>query len=668
VSRLSRKSGLVLAASIGGLALAASAHPAEPAKGAGAEKGGAALTAATGAPAENPNRLVRDGVVIDFSLGRVGQASGSLLEGDYAEVRFRMTDATSGRPVPGLKPAAWMDMAGVVGGRPGEVKECKEKVGLYLKGTVGIRPMIDLNSYYLLVLNNDGSISVIDPVVSMTGNTSLYATVILKRPAADWVKSRDEKRLYLAMPRAGEVAAVDAEAFQVAGTVEAGESPTRIALQADGKYLWVGNDTRDAATSGVTVIEVETFKKAAFVPTGKGHHEIAFSADDRYAFVTNRDQGTVSVVEIARLVKVKDLKTGPVPISIAYSPLSQSIYVADGQDGRIAVIDPARLEVATRVAAKPGLGPMRASFDGRWVFVVNPAENAVFVLDASENKLAHTVPVGGKPFQVTLTRAFAYVRLLDSDQVKMVNLLSLEKEKKPTVQSFGAGTGTPRQAGELALADTVSPASSDAAVFVLNPADGNTYFYMEGMNAPMGSFGSYGHRPLAVGVADRSLKEVEPGVYASRLRIPAAGRYDVAILLDNPRVLHCFSAEASPNPSMKREGVSVDWVEFPRKLATGETLLRLKLTDAATRGPRTGVTDLKVAYYAVPGDLRTESVATDVGDGIYEVKMGFPRAGLWYVFVGAKSLRMNYRDQPFRSIVVEDRADSGASHAAGTRG
>jgi YVTN family beta-propeller protein len=517
------------------------------------------------------------------------------------------------------------------------------------------------------VLNQDGSISVIDPVVSMTGSTSLYASVVLKRPAADWAKSRDEKRLFLSMPRAKEIAVVDTEAFQLTGTVEAGEAPTRVALQADGKYLWVGNDAADPAASGATAIDVEARRKAAFIPTGKGHHEIALSADDRYAFVTNRDQGTVSVIDVATLAKVKDLRTGPLPISIAFSSLSRSIYVADGKDGRIAVIDPARLEVVAHVAARPGLGPTRFSLDGRWAFTVNPAENAVFVVDAAENRLAHTIPVGGKPFQVVMTRAFAYVRLLDSDQVKMVNLLTLGRDKKPTVQSFGAGTGSPRQAGELALADTVSPASTEAAVFVLNPADGNTYFYMEGMNAPMGSFGSYGHRPVAVTVADRSLKEIEPGVYSARLRIPAAGKYDVAFLLDNPRVLHCFAAEAAANPTAQRTGAAVQWIDWTGRLPPGESVLRLRLADAATGAPKPGVGDLKVAYYAVPGDHRTESDARDLGDGTYEVRLRLGKTGLWYLFVGSRSLQMNYRDVPFRSVMVGGEAPPPAARSQGER-
>lgn len=621
------------------------------------------------AAGKGTNRLVRDGVVVDFSLKRIDVPDAPLLEGDFVEARFRLTDATSGKPVPGLKPAAWLDMAGVVGGKRGEVRECKDRIALYLQGSVGIRPLVDLNSYYLLVLNADASISVIDPVVSMTGSTSLFATVVLKRPAADWAKRRDHKRLYVSMPRAGEVAVIDAEAFKVVATVEAGTRPTRVALQADGRYLWVGNDAAEASASGVSVVDVESLKKVASIPTGKGHHEIAFSADDQHAFVSNRDQGTVSVIDVARFAKVRDLRTGPLPISVAYSPLSRSIYVADGKDGRIAVVDPSRLEVVTRVATRPGLGPMRFTPDGRWGFAVNPAENAVFVLDAAENRLAHTIPVGGKPFQVTFTRSFAYVRLLDSEQVKMVNLLSLGQDKKPMVQSFGAGTGTPRQAGELALADTVSQASTDAAVFVLNPADGNTYFYMEGMNAPMGSYGSYGHRPQAVGVVDRSLKELEPGVYASRLRLPAAGTYDVAFLLDNPRILHCFAAEAGVNPALRREGaVAIQYLDWPGRVATGETAVRLRLSDASSGAPRTGVRDLTLKYYAVPGDLRTEVIAREVGEGIYEAKLALPRAGLWYVFVGAPSLRAQFRDTPFRSLLVEEKPAGAEKTAAGGRG
>ena len=381
----------------------------------------------------NTERLVKDGVVVEFSVGRSGNAGGgaALLEGDYAEVRFRLKDATSGLPLRGLNPAAWMDIgvapsgpagalprsASSTGAQPGGgAPSCKDKIGLYLRGLVGVRPMIDLNSYYLLVLNQDPSLSVIDPIVSMTGKTSLYATVPLQRPAADWIQGRDTKWLYVSMPQAGAVAVVDTETFKVKTNVPAGREPTRVALQRDGRYLWVGDDAPEAGESGVTVIDTETHASVAHIPTGRGHHEIAFSSGDRYAFVNNRNEGTVSVIDVGRLAKHKeDLPTGPLPIAVASSPLSQMIYVADGKEGTITVIDGARLAVITRMQARPGLGPLRFSPDGRWGFGVNPAEHAVYVIDAAENRIVHTIAVDGAPYQVAFTRAFAYVRLLDSE-------------------------------------------------------------------------------------------------------------------------------------------------------------------------------------------------------------------------------------------------------------
>ena len=266
-----------------------------------------------GLAGEEPTHVEKGGVAIDFSIDRPGGGDRPLQEGDHVEVRFRMTDLATGRPLTGVKPAAWLDIGAVIQDQAGGQRECKDKIGLYLKGIVGIRPMVDLNSSYLLVLNQDPSLSVIDPVVSMTGRTSLYATVILKRPPADWVLGAESKRLYVSMPQADEVAVVDAENFKLEASLEAGRHPVRVALQAEAGLLWVGNDAEAPAESGVTVLDLRTSKRLAHLATGRGHHELAFSADGRHAFVSNRDAGTVSVIEVARLRKVKDLATGPVP-------------------------------------------------------------------------------------------------------------------------------------------------------------------------------------------------------------------------------------------------------------------------------------------------------------------------------------------------------------------
>ncbi|MBI2217614.1 MAG: cytochrome D1 [Candidatus Rokubacteria bacterium] len=605
--------------------------------------------------ATSPNRLAREGVTVEFSAKPAG-GDGDLREGDYADVSFRITDTSTGRPVRSLAPGAWMDIGQPVAARDKAPLDCRQKMGLYLSGRVGIRPMIDLNSYYVLALNRDSSISVVDPHVGMAGKTYLYAHIALPKPGADWAKTTDDKRLFVTTPRGGQVVVVDAESFKVAGKVDVGGLPVRIVMQRDGRYLWVGDDSAEAARSGVVVIDGAALSVAGRIPTGRGHHEITLSPDDRWAFVSNREEGTVSVIDVQRLAKVKDVKTGLQPISLAYSRLSQALYVADGETGEIAVIDGQRQEVVARIAAKPGLGPMRFTEDGRWGFVVNTRHDTVHVLDISNNRLAHTVPVGKRPFQLAVTGAFAYVRSLDSEKVSMIPLSELGRDQMPRVTDFGAGTETPGAAGPgIAVAAPMVPALGEAAVMVGNPADGNIYFYMEGMVAPMATFRSYGHRPAALEVVNRSLKETEPGVYRTTVRLPAAGTYDVGFVLNSPQLVHCFAADVKVNPALARTGPSLEiaYLVKDRRVPVGQPVtVGFKLIDPDTQQPRTGLGDVGV-YYVSSMRHRAQAPVRERGDGVYEATISVPEAGAYYVYVAVPSAKIQLGDLTHLSLIAE---------------
>jgi hypothetical protein len=170
----------------------------------------------------------------------------------------------------------------------------------------------------------------------------------------------------------------------------------------------------------------------------------------------------------------------------------------------------------------------------------------------------------------------------------------------------------------------------------------------------MGNFSSYGHRTRAVTVVDRSVRELSPGVYGGTVRVPAAARYDVAFLLDNPRVLHCFPAEARENPELvaSSSAIAVEYLGTPQAIPAGTALdLRLRLTDAKGQ-PRAGVRDVQVAYYQPPGSGRAQVVAREVGDGVYEARLTPSGPGAWYVQVTVPSLGGKPDTIPFRTLVV----------------
>ena len=606
----------------------------------------------------NKETIFRKGMAVDFKVEPMvpERTGGKVMEGDFAEISFRISSAEDHEPLQGVYPGVWVDLVQTAEGeKKGVSLDCKNRVANYLQGLVGMRPMIDLNSYFVMVLNQDPSISVIDPVVGITGITSLYTSIPLERPGADWAKTTDEKWLYVTMPRAGKVAAVNLDTFKVEKNLPAGEMPMRAAIQPDEEYLWIGNDIQGGVKSGVTVIDIDTGEIVKSIDTGAGHHEITFSDDSRRAFVTNRESGAVTVIDTGKLEIIGQVDTGSVPISIAYSPLSDAVYAADGMSGIITVIDPESGLSFEKIEAKPGLGPMRFSNDGRWGFVVNPNENLVFVIDASTNKLAHTVKVDNKPFQVALTETFAYIRSLDSEHISMINLQELNRGGDVIVNNFAAGVYPPSQVNDIRIADAMIPAAQDAAVLVASPADATVYYYMEGMNAPMGAFRNYGHKPRAVQIANRALKELEPGVYSTTVKIPMAGTFEVAFLNETPQFLHCFTMEAAVNPKLERasDPVAVEYLNERESLVAGDEMkLRFRLYKPGSGKTFVDAGGVTVKFFRAPRFDLTELVATHVGEGIYEATLPFRYAGSYYVYVAAPGLNVGYKDLNYKTVLV----------------
>ena len=598
-----------------------------------------------------PQKIEREGVEVEFTIEPIEERgkTAELMEAKEALVRFKIHDKATKTPLSGVKPAVWLTQRG---DSATDEKQCKDKIQSFLQGSLRSRPDVDLNAYYLLALNNEANISVIDPLLGF-GTSKLLTLVMLKSPGQDWTqKTRDEK-LFVSMPAANQVAVVDTSTWKVVANIDTGLKPTRVRLQPDERYLWVGNDAAAPdKPSGVTVIDTTTLKVVAQLPTGNGHHELDFSRDSRFAFVTNEQDGTLSVVDIQKFTKLKDLKTGP-STSIAFSTLANAIYLANETEGSIAVVDPRNQQIVSRLQAKPGIKNLRFAPGGRWGFVPNPKENVVYVFDASTNRLAHTISVEKGPDQIAFTDTFAYVRSAGATEVNMIRLATLTEQ--PDISKFPGGQHAPEEASiEASLGDIIAPAPEGNSVLVANPADGIIYYYSEGMAAPMGSFQNYRRKPRAVTVVDRSLRETTSGVYTTTTKLPKSGVYDVAFLLDSPRVTHCFSAEAKPNPDVPREkqvALRIEYLNKDQQLRVAENYkLRFKLIDNATSRAKSDVKDVRVLTMLSSGTWQKRDFAQSVGNGVYELDLKVPQGGIYFIFVGSNSEGVSFRQLPHLTL------------------
>lgn len=593
-----------------------------------------------------PQKIERDGVEVEFTIEPIDEPGkpSEVMEAKEATVRFKIHDKATKTPLSGVKPSVWLTQRDAGEADP---KVCREKVQSFLQGSLRSRPDVDLNTYYLLALNDEANISVIDPLLGF-GSSKLLTLVMLKSPGEDWAQKSGEEKLFVSMPLVNQVAVVDTNTWKVVSNIDTGMKPMRVRLQPDERYLWVANDAAASnEQSGVTVIDTTTLKVVARIATGKGHHEFDFSKDNRFAFITNREDGTLSVVDIQKLAKVKDLKTGAT--SVTFSALGNAVYVVNETDGIVSVVDARSQQITTRIQTKPGIKNLRFAPGGRWGFVTNPYENVVYVFDASTNRLAHTISVEKGPDQVTFTDTFAYVRSVGSTEVSMIRLSTLSGQ--PDLVKFPGGQNAPSDAeGDASVADVMVPAPEGNSVLLANPADGVIYYYSEGMAAPMGSFQNYRRKPRAVMVVDRSLRETTAGVYTTTTKLPKSGVYDVAFLLDSPRVTHCFSVEAKPNPDVPRDkqiAVRIEYLDKDKQPRAGENYkLRFKLIDTATSKPKSDLKDVHVLTMLSSGTWQKRDFARAAADGVYELDITVPQTGAYLIFVESKSQGVSFRQLP----------------------
>ena len=604
-------------------------------------------------------KIVEQGVAIEFTAEPLVQNVNSIRAAEDVNVRFTVTDTTTGTPVKGLGLSAWISMR--QGDKPTESAQCRDKIRAYLTGSMGARPDVDLNSYYILSLNKSADISVIDPLLGF-GGSKLLTLIMMKSPGEDWLLTRDGELVFVTLPAINQVAVIATRSWQVLDYIDAGTRPTRIAIQPDQHYLWVANVGTEKE-GGVTVIDPATLKVVATIPTGAGDHDIVISSDSRFAFVSNRESDTVSVIDVQKLEKIKDVKVGPGPASLAVSELSKAIYAASESDGSVTVIDEQSRQIVASMNTKPGARVVRFAPGGRYGFVLNTKESTVSIFDAASNRILHEVKVGKAPDQIMFSETFAFVRSLDTESVAMLRLATIGKEVDIT--DFPGGQAAPRNGSAPIHADSIFLAPEGNSVIVANPVDKILYYYTEGMAAPMGDFQNYRREPMAVLVVDRSLREIKPGVYSTITKLPASGHYDVAFLNDAPRVSHCFDLSAAPNPSFKEERTVALRLEHQLKelkMPVGKDFtFRFKLIETATGNPKDGLDDVRVLTFMSASGWQHRDFATPVGDGFYEVKINVPEAGIYTMFFESASMGVRYKDLPYLMLHAVDSKNTGGN-------
>jgi YVTN family beta-propeller protein len=578
------------------------------------------------------------GVAVEFKSTPVtGAKASALQEGQDVVIQFKISDTATGASIRGAQPTAWV--VRLADGERVSEEATLGRAQALLGGGFFTKPDADLNGYHVLVLNEDGTISVVDPLFGF-GGSKLLAMVPLNSRGEDWVLSSNQRNLYVSMPDSDAVAVVDTTIWSVEATIPTGQQPTRVAIQPDQHYLWIANlgSGSEAADWGVTVVAADNRAIAAHIPTGKGPYEMVFTEDSHSALILNRGSGTLSVIDIAALKKIRNIPIGKRPVSLDYCAKSNSAFITDEESGQIVVVDARRGDVLARIQAEPGLGQIKFPPNGRFGFAVNPKANLLHIVDSASDRIVQTGDMQKEPYQIAFSDQLAYIRHRQTATVLMIPLDKIGMEGKPIpVLDFEGGRNPPAEGRYPSPAESIVQAPGVSAVLVANDKDEAVYYYEEGMAASKGEFSDYGHNPRAVLTVDRSLRErSEPGTYETVVRLGEPGLYEAVFVLSSPRIVKGFQLEVQPNPELERirstgKLVALASVENRVPKVEERVAIHFKITDKFDQSPKTDLENLTVLAYLAPGVWQMRIVPQEMVDGVYGITFEPPKPGVYYV-------------------------------------
>ncbi|WP_461304673.1 YncE family protein [Aureisphaera sp.] len=606
--------------------------------------------------------VVKEGIQVDFTMTNLNpeRSLGEFREGDNVRFVFKVFDTLSGKPQTGAFPAAWMDKT-----NPNNPEDCARKIISFIEGGLLSRPELDLNVYYVLTLNDDNSINVVDPLFSF-GGSQLLTQIQLASSGYDWVVKEDQTEFYVSLPDANQVAFVNTTTMENYHNIAIPGQPKEIALQPDEHYLWMGYDLPGnfESVSGVAIVDTQEKTLAKVIKTGVGPHEVIHASGNDRAFVTNQGSGTVSIIDIQSLEKIEDIQVADTPVSVAFSKKADAIYVVNGLSGIITVIDAKSGVVMTEIQGEKGIDKIVFSPDGRLGFLLNPRTHKIHILDAATNRIVQSADVDAQPDEVSFSDELAYVRHLGSEIIWMIPLdvIGQEGNEVPLID-FTGGQNPPGLDSPENGAPGIVQAPGANAVLVSNYLDRSIYYYREGMAAPSGHFSTYGKRPKAVQVVDKSIEETSLGTYETTVQMRTPGDYEVSLFMDVPSFLECFPVTILPDEQKELEKLrnslgplSIKYITETNRPKVGQELaLRFQLLDLKTQKPVSQLKDVRLMTMNSGGRGQLAVEAKESGtQGIYETQITFDEKGLHYVYVSCPSRGLSYNNPQFLTLYASE--------------
>ena len=190
----------------------------------------------------------------------------------------------------------------------------------------GFNVLADPGSSRVYVTTSTGSLQIVD------AGTRAFVSQVATGPASNGLAlDRSAGILYVSSITAGTVAAVSTTTNAVVRIYPVSAKPQRIALSADGKTLFVANES-----SGLDILDLNSGTRSPVAGVDPGAVGLALAPDGKVVYVTNPPAGKVQIVDVAtrQVTTIPGLSS---PRNVAFG-LSGAAAVVTGEGNKVYVI------------------------------------------------------------------------------------------------------------------------------------------------------------------------------------------------------------------------------------------------------------------------------------------------------------------------------------------
>lgn len=577
----------------------------------------AGLTVSSDLRGSEVNGYVSGGAEIHLSVEKLGKV------GDRARVNFDLRDPTTHLPITGARLAAWF----MPEQQKAELSEagCSAKISALLQAGDSWRGNASLNRFVLVAMADDAVLRILNPQASF-GGSRLERVVTLPGVPSFWSIANDRKSLALTFRERLGISIVDLLSFDVAPLPITTNLPAAGPIYFGGKdgLIWSSDENK---IIGIARISGERKFELALA----GMNEIHFSPDnDGEKFLAYRGGGTrVLLINSLGHSNVAIMDMSSPLVTTAWSAAANSFYAISDKGDLIALSGKAKI-IAT-VASAEGLF---FSKDGRFGFILSKSGSLLTAFDTANNRLIETVTLSSRVSRIIFSDKFAYAINENGRTATLFDLASLQSQQLMPLEvqlaSLPSSNGIPY--GGLSSA-VISPEGN--AAFIVNPDAGVITYYVEGMMAPSATISATVNSVRDILIADSGLRETLPGRYSAETEIRQGGEILVPVVVDQPRLTHCFITSVDAPQKEGMENAQVAQVLPISKMdlvaASSSLNLRFQLLDANAQALQESGHTIQARVVEQTGGWTAKRTLITDQHGIFQMKVVLPQAGIYFV-------------------------------------